>query len=670
MFDRFELTYRLSQIRQYQKHLIKNTNMPPDPIEPSDNESESDTDQQGQAEQCEESERDILQDEIEVLAATDEHPESLSDIDTPLAVLGRRSRTAARATTTQNRTTVLPGPDLSFQPLPVEQNRVNSTGHANPHTMRNLKTPLEVFSRFFPHSILQTIAQNTKIYAERKGAGSGRAWSDTNACEISHFFGLIVYMGIYPSPRITDYWRTGGVGPIHSIRNCMSLIRFEQIKRYIHICDPTGDNGNSYFFKKMEPLWSTVLEACKSSWIPGFHVSPDEMMVINFGRSSETVKMRGKPIKSGFKIWALGDHGYTYAFIPHSNAHTWYHLESYKRDFNYHAAVVAYLANELPRNLTESFHCAQFCMYMDNLFSTPPLFRYLRERGVGAVGTVRSNAKNLPKNVALRGKQNLCLNWNELGSVTYEDGKVLALIWIDNAPVQMLTSVHKVSHGHTIDKLRRKPRLTSTNGARVREVFGNSPRKLLPIPTVVNDYNKHMGGVDIADQLRSSFTSHLPSRRVWLPLLFWLLETAATNSYLLLASTDPSYENKHRDFCEALAISLTEVGTEPPVQTRSQRLSMESENGDSSSRGKAKAGGYISKHSKNPKFLVRKDQLHFPVRVKYGDRAECFHCRRGDNGEKKRRRTTFKCSSCSLFLCLENERNCFKDFHEEMLLKK
>ena len=89
-------------------------------------------------------------------------------------------------------------------------------------------------------------------------------WDDTNAVELSRFVSLIIYMGVYPCPRLTDYWNSSGPGPVYKITKCMSLIRFEQLKRYVHICDTTGDNGSYYFFDKMEPLWSAVREASKS----------------------------------------------------------------------------------------------------------------------------------------------------------------------------------------------------------------------------------------------------------------------------------------------------------------------------------------------------------------------------------------------------------------------
>ena len=65
----------------------------------------------------------------------------------------------------------------------------------------------------------------------------------------------------------------------------------------------------------------------------------------------------------------------------------------------------------------------------------------------------------------------------------------------------------------------------------VRGIFGNQSRKMLPIPEFIDDYNYHMGGVDIADQLRSYYCTQQRSCRNWYPLFYWLLDTTLVNAY-------------------------------------------------------------------------------------------------------------------------------------------
>ena len=69
-----------------------------------------------------------------------------------------------------------------------------------------------------------------------------------------------------------------------------------------------------------------------------------------------------------------------------------------------------------------------------------------------------------------------------------------------------------------------------------------------------------MGGVHIADQLRSNYplASHQTSQRNWLPLWFWILDTAITNTYLIARLVNPKYE--HKAFCPKLALTLAETG--------------------------------------------------------------------------------------------------------------
>ena len=67
------------------------------------------------------------------------------------------------------------------------------------------------------------------------------------------------------------------------------------------------------------------------------------------------------------------------------------------------------------------------------------------------------------------------------------------------------------------------------------------------------------GGVDIANQLRASFTTlRAQNFRYWRPLFYWLLDIALTNSYLLfLTIIEPSRGHRtHKKYLEALLGTL------------------------------------------------------------------------------------------------------------------
>ena len=50
---------------------------------------------------------------------------------------------------------------------------------------------------------------------------------------------------------------------------------------------------------------------------------------------------------------------------------------------------------------------------------------------------------------------------------------------------------------------------------------------------MVDDYNHFMNEVDIADQLRAWFSTQLQSWRTWMPMFYYLLDTAIGNAYIL-----------------------------------------------------------------------------------------------------------------------------------------
>lgn len=77
----------------------------------------------------------------------------------------------------------------------------------------------------------------------------------------------------------------------------------------------------------------------------------------------------------------------------------------------------------------------------------------------------------------LKGFKDKKLNWDEKGALIVND--VLAVLWMDNGPVTMLTTIHSLT------RERRKHRTTNINAVKVRSIFGDSSRKMLEIPCLI-----------------------------------------------------------------------------------------------------------------------------------------------------------------------------------------
>ena len=150
-------------------------------------------------------------------------------------------------------------------------------------------------------------------------------------------------------------------------------------------------------------------------------------------------------------------------------------------------------------------------IYMDNYFTSVPLFRSLRSLKYSVVGTTRLY-NQFPQALSNLKKESIKLEWNTLLAQVVDN--TLCLAWQDNNIVLALSIIHTI---HTADNFitRQRKRLakTSTSTRIVRCVFGDNPVKELEIPTFIDDYNHNIGGVDIANQLRESFKIHKATLR-------------------------------------------------------------------------------------------------------------------------------------------------------------
>lgn len=199
--------------------------------------------------------------------------------------------------------------------------------------------------------MFELLATNTNLYTEGKRKGktsqsqesqptrAERWWTETTAAELKIFVGLTIKMGLHKEARVPLYWSKRGQNgwrkiskrplqryrslsakkPYRVPRNCMSLNRFQQLKRYLHILDPRVELDLKHWYAKIEPLGSMLRERFQKYYLPGTKVAIDEMVIRFSGRSRHTLKIRNKPIKKGYKIFALCDHGYTYEFLWYSS---------------------------------------------------------------------------------------------------------------------------------------------------------------------------------------------------------------------------------------------------------------------------------------------------------------------------------------------------------------
>ena len=166
-------------------------------------------------------------------------------------------------------------------------------------------------------------------------------------------------------------------------------------------------------------------------------------------------------------------------------------------------------------------------LYCDNYFSNIPFFTTLQQFGIAACGTARPNSGGYPHKLKVD-KRHTQLPWGTLIGAVRDD--VLALLWQDKVLVRFLTTAFPGGSDDIQFAERHQPRITRQNQSLVNSVWGDSARKLLPLPATSVEYNLHMGGVDIADQKRCYYSTQLQTVRNWMPIFYWQLDSTIINA--------------------------------------------------------------------------------------------------------------------------------------------
>jgi hypothetical protein len=571
---------------------------------------------------------------------------------------------------------------VSFEPIDTGKYRPAEPVYPS---SADFDSPYAAFSLFFTEEMWSQLADNTNGYAKIWEAWDPpsektRPWYDTNVAEMKVFAGVLIYMGIHKEGDVAIYWNTDmSEGPIHTCASVMSRIRYSQLHRFFHVAVPSPredprnsdamtdeqfealptDEKETSWWYKLEPFVTHFRHNCQVHWIPGDRVAIDEMMIKFFGSSSHTVKMQNKPIKMGYKIWACCEQGYLFFFLFYSRNEGTGELEKHD-DLSATQSMVWQMSKRLPKN------GRVYTIYMDNLFTSVRLFRMLREAGIGACGTTRTNndPSYPPIFPVFREKYADKLPWGT--SIAVPVGDVLCFGWIDNNAVLALSTVHTVNDVEdNVSRPRKRPITTSSNAAVTRIPFAGNSRALLDIPRLINDYNHWMNGVDTADQHRQGYHTQRRACRNWLCLFYWILDHAVINAFKI-ASLSEFYwrKNQHGRFRDFLWQELFRFAPEAVRLREIDRLPRRAP-------GSIHFHNRVELHPKKKQCAMCSSRYRTttglsrtpsPEKRSFGDTISVNMMpqrQRSEKESKRARRTTMGCQQCQVSLCTD----CWESYH-------
>ena len=501
-------------------------------------------------------------------------------------------------------------PDIPPRPVPFSERR----HHRVPAGVA--LTPISIFFLFFDGEFWGKLARQTNVYAtsekfqnvhwkRRLRIGHHRPWTNATAGIMQQFVGLLITMGLNPKPRFDLYWSTEPIWQMPFFPSVMSADRFKDILKFLHVVDNRAHTDPS---SRQDPLWKirpfldSLLSKFKKLYYPGLQLSLDEATCPFKGRVKFRVYNPKKPNKWGIKIYQLCDSA-----------------TGYYCNFKI-AAGEPSTTYDLVFNIMRDYLGRGHELYMDRYYTSVRLFQDLYLQKTVAVGTCMTNRRGLPKDLIKRK-----LAKGDVAASRH--GSILALKWRDKREVFMLST----KHVPTMDVVVKE---TSYKTSVVKQK-----------PTVVQNYNAWMSGVDNSDQLLQYYNFNRKTIKWWKKVFFHFLSLGIINAqklYNFLAREQGCPQMKLLSFTQSLATDLVQCDlvrnapvVPPPTHAR----------------------------------VLPESFQHLPERISEDNPAKVLQCRVCREKHKKGcaeasqsspRRTTFRCSHCKVPLCVDK---CFKIYH-------
>nr|BAF82021.1 piggyBac transposase Uribo1 [Xenopus borealis] len=374
---------------------------------------------------------------------------------------------------------------------------------------------MDFFNLFITEAILQDMVHFTNLYAEQYLASHSlpvysraQAWYPTNVNEIKKFLALTLAMGLVELNTIASYWDTTTVISVPLFSAVMPRNRYQILLRFLHFNDnaaavPPNEPGHDRLYK-LRPLIDSLSQRFAEVYTPSQNICVDESLLLFKGRLKFRQYIPSKRSRYGMKFYKLCESstGYTRSFMFYEGKDTNLDPPGCPLDLTASGKIVWELITPL---LGQGYH-----LYVDNFYTSVPLFRTLYWLDTPACGTVRQNRKGLPKELVQKK-----LKRGEVHALRSDE--LLALKFADTKPVCMLTTIHNES---VVVQHRR-----------------GRPAKSKPL--CCKEYSKHMGGVDKTDQIQTYYDATRKTRAWYKKAAIYMIQMALYNSYVVYKAAVP-----------------------------------------------------------------------------------------------------------------------------------
>ncbi|XP_047028874.1 piggyBac transposable element-derived protein 4-like [Helicoverpa zea] len=370
---------------------------------------------------------------------------------------------------------------------------------------------IDFFHLAFPQSAIEYLVNCTNNYGNalcntnRPHTRYSRkiVYRETTCEEMMKFLGITLLKGHIKCPKQRSLFSLSDVLYYHPIFSfIMSGRRYEQILRCICASelDAKGENKIAKFIDMLTLNFRKIYNA-------GEELSLDESLLLFRGRLSFRQYIKSKKARYGIKFYELTTYdGYVLNVKMYSG----------KEATTSNTGESESKTEKLVMRLMRPYLLRGHHLFMDNFYNSVKLSLKLLDLKTHSTGTLRSNRKENPKNIA-----NKKVKKGE--HVWARKGKVYVSKWKDKRPVLMITTkVH--------------PSLVE-----VRNRYGKTKLK----PAEVDLYNRHMSGVDRSDQMVSYYSCPRKTIRWYKKVLFHFLDIGVWNAYFLFKKYKKNNANSY-----------------------------------------------------------------------------------------------------------------------------